>query len=261
MKNDLKGKVAIVTGAASGIGKATAKALLENFAVVVMVDVADERGRAAAAEFSAFGHCEYVHADISRTGDVDHLMKHVAEKFGAIDILVNNAGVNVLGDFETFALEDWQRVLAVDLTGAFYCSQVAVKTMRKQQSATIINIGSVMGIFPARKQSAYTAAKAGLHQLTRSMALELAPYQIRVNAIAPGSIRTEGTRRRFYGESDAGATDLGKALLAHVPLARPGECEEIADSVLFLASAASRYITGHVLVVDGGWTCSYSRDF
>ena len=149
-------------------------------------------------------------------------------------------------------------MIDVDLTGLFYCCRAATPGMVKRKQGVIVNIASTMGIVPIRKQLPYAAAKAGAINFTRSIALELGPYGIRANAIAPGSTLTRGTRELFYNPEKQ---DLAKSLLSHVALGRAGEPEEIANAALFLASPAASYITGTVLVVDGGWTAGFARDW
>jgi len=161
---------------------------------------------------------------------------------------------------DEFSVEEWHRVVNVDLHGTFYCSRAVSRVMVKQKAGRIVNIGSVFGHVPARLQIAFVAAKAGVHNFTKGMALELAPHGINVNAIAPGSIVTEGTRELFYGK-DASQGQFAQRMISHIPLGRPGETEDIANAALFLCGEESRYITGHVLLVDGGWTCGYTRDF
>ena len=263
MKIDLKDKVVVITGAASGIGKACAKLMLENSARVVISDINDEEGKKTTEELSVIGKCEFIHTDVSNKESVQNLIDKVVEKFKRIDIFVNNAGINVIGNrvnIDEFSFENWEKILGVDLNGVFYCSRAVSRVMIKQKKGRIINIGSVFGSVPARKQIAYVAAKAAVHNLTKAMALELAPYGINVNAVAPGSILTEGTKKLFYGKDSAQA-EMMERMLSHVPLGKPGDVEDIANAVLFLSGEESKYITGHVLVVDGGWTCGYTRDF
>jgi NAD(P)-dependent dehydrogenase (short-subunit alcohol dehydrogenase family) len=183
--------------------------------------------------------------------------------FGRLDILVNNAGVNTLKyrvPIDEFPRHEWDRLLSVDLTGLYQVSHAAAKIMRRQQSGRIVNIASVAGLVPLRLQCAFVAAKAGVINLTKSMALELGPAGILVNAIAPGSILTDGTRQLFYGE-DGKFRDAVEKMIAHVPLGRPGSVDEIAVAALFLAAPDNSYLTGHVLTVDGGWTAGYAREF
>lgn len=182
---------------------------------------------------------------------------------GRIDILVNNAGVNTADHrvpIDEFPKAEWDRLLAVDLDGPYHVSKAVIPSMRTQQYGRIINISSIAGLVPLRLQSAFVAAKAGVVNLTKSMAIELGSAGILVNAVAPGSTLTDGTRQLFYGD-DGMFRESMQELLAHIPLGRPGDVEEIAHAVLFLAAPESSYVNGHVLVVDGGWTAGYVRNF
>jgi NAD(P)-dependent dehydrogenase (short-subunit alcohol dehydrogenase family) len=264
MRVDLSGRVAIVTGASGGIGKACAKGLLENGAAVVIGDVAVPEGEATRAELSALGEVRFLRCDVSDKASVRALVDAVLAEFGKIDILVNNAGVNIDGkkraDIDGFPDEEWDRILSVDLDGVFNCSKAVLPSMIARKSGRIVNIGSAFGHVPARKQIAFAAAKAGVHNMTRSMALELAPHGILVNAVAPGSIRLEGAKSLFYNQGTV-YNDLTERMLSHIPLGRPGRPDEIANVVVFLCADESSYVTGHVLLADGGWTCGYARDF
>lgn len=263
MKIDLSEKVAIITGGAGGIGKACARLMLENSATVILADINKEEGERVKNELSSLGKCEFIKTDVSKKESVFYLVDTVVNKFKTIDIFVNNAGINVIGNrvnIDEYSFEDWQRIIEVDLNGVFYCSRTVSQIMIKQKRGRIINIGSVFGTVPARKQIAYVAAKAGVHNLTKAMALELAPYGINVNAVAPGSTLTPATEHLFYSK-DAAQAKMAKRMLSHVPLGKPGEPEDIANAVLFLCGEESKYITGHILTVDGGWTCGYTRDF
>lgn len=264
MKVDLTDKVAVVTGAAGGIGKACARILLENSAKVVIADVKQEEGKRTAQEFSVMGTCRFIYTDVTSRESVDKLIASVISEFGRIDIFVNNAGINIGGkervNIDEFSLQNWNKILAVNLTGVFYCSQAVSRVMIKQKCGRIINIGSVFGNVPARKQIAFIASKGGMHNMTKAMALELAPYGITVNGVAPGSILTEGTKKLFYGKG-ANLAEMAQRMLSHIPLGRSGDVEDIANAILFLSGKESKYITGHILTVDGGWTCGYTRDF
>ena len=262
MKVDLHGKVALVTGSADGIGRAIALALARNGASIVVNDL-EGRGEETKEEITELGQrALLVNADVRRRDEVDHLISEAEREFGGIDILVGNAGVNTPGErrspIHEFDETEWHRVIDVDLTGLFYCCRAATPGMVKRKQGVIVNIASTMGIVPIRKQLPYAAAKAGVINFTRSIALELGPYGIRANAIAPGSTLTRGTRELFYNPEKQ---DLAESLLSHVALGRAGEPEEIANAALFLASPAASYITGTVLVVDGGWTAGFARDW
>jgi NAD(P)-dependent dehydrogenase (short-subunit alcohol dehydrogenase family) len=261
MKVDLSGQVALVTGAARGIGKAIADLLTQNGSRVAYADVDVEQGKVAAEKSR---NATFLLMDVSSEAQVEAGVEQVVKQYGRLDILVNNAGINTMRhrvNIDQFPLEEWQRILDVDLTGLFLTSKAASRPMIAQKSGRIINISSVLGVVPARLQCAYTAAKAGVIQLTRTMALELAPNNILVNCVAPGSTLTDGTKLLFYSE-DALFQERAKRMLDHVPLNRPGTVAEIAHAALFFAAAESSYITGQTLCVDGGWSAGgFLRDF
>jgi NAD(P)-dependent dehydrogenase (short-subunit alcohol dehydrogenase family) len=262
MRVNLQGKVALVTGAGGGLGRAIALAYAANGASVVINDL-EGRGGSTVEEARRLGaEAEFVAADVSRRDDVERLAAAAEERFGRIDILVNNAGVNTPGDqrrpIHEYDESEWRRILAVDLDGVFLGCRVISPGMVARKAGVIINIASIMGVVPIRLQLAYAASKAAVIQFTRSIALELAPFGIRVNAIAPGSILTEGTTALFYNPEKQA---LAESLLSHIPLGRPGSPEEIASPALFLASDASSYMTGSVMVVDGGWTAGFAREW
>jgi NAD(P)-dependent dehydrogenase (short-subunit alcohol dehydrogenase family) len=260
MRCDLEGRVSIVTGAGRGIGQAIADALAANGSRVVYTDVDEALAADAAARTAGAQHRRM---DVTDSGQVEQVIQDVVNTFGRLDILVNNAGVNTLAHrvtIDEFPRAEWDRLLAVDLTGLYEVSRFAARAMRAQGSGRIINIASIVGLVPLRLQCAFVAAKAGVVNLTRAMALELAPYGILVNGIAPGSTLTEGTRKLFY--SDEGTfRDSVAQLLAHIPLGRPAETREIAVAALFLADPENSYMNGHILTVDGGWTAGYAREF
>lgn len=260
MKVNLDHQVALVTGAARGIGKAIAEALAANGARVVFTDV-DLAGAQEAASVQPNSVAKQM--DVTNASQVEAVVGEIVDQLGGLEILVNNAGINTQHHrvtIEEFPVEEWNRILKVDLTGLYLVSQASAKAMLARGSGRIINIASVAGLVPLRLQSAFVAAKAGVVNLTKSMALELGPRGVLVNAIAPGSILTEGTKKLFYGEDGLFAERV-QQMLAHVPLGRPGTPEEVAHAVLFLAAPESSYINGHVLVVDGGWTAGYMREF
>jgi NAD(P)-dependent dehydrogenase (short-subunit alcohol dehydrogenase family) len=260
MKVDLTGQVALVTGAARNIGKSIADVYAENGARVVYTDVLVEEAAQAAARYP---ESRSMAMDVTDERRVETVIDQVMKEWGRLDIVVNNAGTNTEKyrvPIDQFPREEWDRLITIDLTGLYLVSKAAARVMVKQGSGRIINISSVLGLVPARLQCAYVAAKAGVVNLTRAMALELAPRGVLVNSIAPGSILTEGTERLFYGK-DAKFRDKFQQMLAHIPLGQPGRPEDIAYAALYLAAPESHYVNGQVLTVDGGWTAGYIRDF
>jgi NAD(P)-dependent dehydrogenase (short-subunit alcohol dehydrogenase family) len=260
MKVNLKDQVALVTGAAQGIGKSIAEALAANGARVVLTDIDYPKTVKAAETLPA---CVAKELNVTDDRQIDEVIEWTVEEFGRLDLIVNNAGVNTLDHrvtIDEFPRAEWDRLLDVDLNGLFSVCKAAARVMRSQGYGRIINIASVAGLVPLRLQCAFVAAKAGVISLTKSMAIELGQFGILVNAIAPGSIITRGTRDLFYGE-DGQFRDSTQQLLSHIPLGRPGTTEEIAHAALFLAAPESSYINGHILTVDGGWTAGYTRDF
>lgn len=257
---NLKNRIALITGGAQGIGRSIALIMAQNGANVVINDISD--GEAACEEIrAAGGRAAFFKADVSDARQVEQMVERIEKTIGPIDILVNNAGINLGKDRRPvyqFADADWDRIVRIDLNGTFYCSRAVSARMVERKTGSIVNISSVLGIVPARLQCAFTAAKAAVINFTRSHALEVGRLRIRVNAIAPGSILTEGTRSLFYNEENR---EKSESLVSHIPLGRPGETEDIACAALYLASDAAKYVTGHVLVVDGGWTAGYSRDW
>ncbi|MBI2824740.1 MAG: glucose 1-dehydrogenase [Planctomycetia bacterium] len=264
MQIDLKGRVAIVTGGGQGIGRAIAAALACNGAAVAIVDLAVDAARETADELSRAGHASAAFtADVADAAAVKSAVDAVVTRFGRIDILVNNAGINTVKDrrpVHEYDRDDWDRILRVDLTGVFVVSQAVVPRLLEQRGGRVVNIASVAGLVPLRLQSAFVAAKAGVVNLTRSMALELGPSGVLVNCVAPGSILTQGTQALFYGP-DGSYSERAASLIAHIPVGRPGTPEEIAHAVLFLVAPEASYVNGAVLTVDGGWTAGYNRDW
>jgi 3-oxoacyl-[acyl-carrier protein] reductase len=260
MKVNLMGRVALVTGSASGIGRSIALALAENGARLAVNDVKTDEHTCEDIRQHG-GEARFFQTDVSNVDAVNAMIAAVERDLGPIEVLVNNAGVNVGKErvpTHEFPDEAWHRIIRVDLDGVFYCSRAVSREMIKRRKGSIINIGSAFGVVPARLQCAFTAAKAGVLNFTKSHALEVGQYGVRVNAIAPGSILTEGTRTMFYNPESKQKAD---SLVSHIPLGRPGETEDIAAAALYLASDDAKYVTGHVLVVDGGWTAGFSRDW
>jgi 3-oxoacyl-[acyl-carrier protein] reductase len=261
MKVELEGKIALVTGAARGIGQSIADTLGRNGATVVYSDLDTAAAQVAA---SAAGSDAAYALDVGNPDNVAATVAQVLKRFGRIDILINNAGIGVAASerksVDQFSLEAWDALLKIDLTGVFLMSREVSRAMMTQKAGRIVNIASVLGLVPARLQSSYIAAKAGVVNLTKAMALELAPHGVLVNAVAPGSTQTLGWEK-WIKDAGSEALDLHARLMSHIPLGRPATTQEIANAVLFLAAPESSYITGHVLTVDGGWTAGFSRDF
>lgn len=251
MFEDLKGKVAIITGAKQGMGKTHALLLAKAGAKVVVSDISQDECQKVADEIkSAGGEAIAMRCDISNKNEVDEMIGSTIKEFGKIDILVNNAGYLEYASFLEMTEAQWDKTMNINLKGYFLCSQAAAKEMAKQKSGAIVNIASIamgqVGVgFPSISQ--YCASKGGIVALAEAMAIELAPYNIRVNTIAPGMIDTPMAN---IAKTDKKQMD---AMLSRLPIKRPGKPEEISSAVLFLASDASSYMTGSVVVVDGGW--------
>jgi NAD(P)-dependent dehydrogenase (short-subunit alcohol dehydrogenase family) len=259
---DLSGQVALVTGAGAGIGKAIAKALAANGASIVVNDI-EPSGRQTVQEIAdAGGTASFIQCDVSNRAAVEAMVGDAYTVHGKIDILVNNAGVGAKPEkrkpLHQFDHDEWQRLVDIDLNSLFYCCRAVAPGMVERRSGIIINIASVAGIVPLRLQIGYDAAKAGVINTSRAAALELGPYGVRVNAIAPGSTLTRGTEAIFYNPEKH---KIAESLLSHIPLGRPATPDDIANAALFLAAPESSYITGTVIVVDGGWTAGFTRDW
>lgn len=261
MKVDLNRRIALITGAGSGIGRAIALAFAANGATIAVNDI-NLSGKTTVDEIQKQGgKAAFFLADVGEVAAVDEMVAAVEKDLGPIDILVNNAGINLGKErhpVHEFLDSDWHRIIRIDLDGTFYCSRAVSALMVKRKKGVIINIGSVMGVVPIRLQSAFAAAKSGVLHFTRSQALELGPYKIRVNGIAPGSILTSATQSLFYNPD---SKKLADSLLSHIPLGCPGDPQDVANAALFLASDDAKYVTGHVMVVDGGWTAGFAREW
>jgi len=245
----LEDRVAIVTGAAQGIGAACAERLAQDGAAVALWDVDDARGQALAAELSAQGRrAIYRHCNVADKGEVDAALAATLEAFGRVDALVNNAGIFKAADFLEITEADWDAVIDVNLKGAFLVGQAVARAMIAEKApGTIVNMSSVNGIMAIPSIASYNASKGGVNQLTRVMALALADHGIRVNAVAPGTIATELAQRAVLGSEEA-----KQRIMSRTPMKRLGEPREIADVCAFLISSASSYITGEIVYIDGG---------
>ncbi len=244
-KMDFTGRVALVTGGASGIGFAAARQLAELGAAIAIADVNME-GAEAAAEKLAGAQVTTVKADVSDPDDVGAMVDTVVARFGRMDILVHSAGVGIERSFLETTPEEWRRLIDIDLSGTFYCAQAAARHMAGNRYGRIVNISSAAGLRGGTGRTAYGAAKGGVLTLTKVMAVELAPYNVTANALAPGAIETELVARMHSEETR-------RVYRASIPFDRYGTPDETAFCAVFLASEQAGYITGHILGIDGGF--------
>ena len=243
----LKNKVAIITGAARGIGLACAERFIAEGAKVVIADVLDDVGAAEAKRLGA----TFVHCDVSKSGDVKAVIAAIMQQFGSIDILMNNAGISISGDFLEIPEADYDKVIDINLKGSFLMLQSCARVMVAQVAAgkpagSIINMSSVNDTLAIPTIVSYCIAKGGVSQLTRATSVYLAPHGIRVNAIGPGSIRTDMLKSVVNNKADM------HRVMSRTPMARIGEPSEIASIAVFLASDDSSYVTGQTIYADGG---------
>jgi NAD(P)-dependent dehydrogenase (short-subunit alcohol dehydrogenase family) len=248
---DLSGRVAVVSGAGRGIGKAIALALARAGADVAVFSRTEEQFRATAAEIENLGRRALgLRVDVSRSTDVEAMVAAVMERFGRLDVMVNNAGLNpVYCRMEQVEEDDYDTIMDVNVKGVYLCSKYVIPVMKEQGSGCIVNVASAAGLVALYKCSAYSASKGAVVQLTRTMAVELAPFNIRVNALCPGFATTDMTDELLEHPREGGR------ILSFIPMGRVAEPEEMAPAAVFLASDASSYVTGAALCVDGGWTC------
>ncbi len=239
-------RVALVTGAARGIGLATAKRFLADGYKVALLDINSETLHAAHATLAGDHDIMAIECDVSQPDAVALAFDAVGRQFGRLDALVNNAGIAIFKPILDVTFEDWSRVLAVNLSGPFLCTQAAAPMMRDHGGGSIVNITSISGLRASTLRTAYGTSKAGLAHLTKQQAAELAQYGIRVNAVAPGPVDTAMAKAVHTPEIRADYHD-------HMPLNRYGLEEELAEAIYFLCSDKASYITGQILCVDGGF--------
>ena len=247
MNANLTGKIALVTGGNSGIGRAAADAFAASGATVVVAARRQREGEAVVAEIAAAGgQAEFVQSDVSRAAEVEALTTSIVARYGRLDCAFNNAGVYRGGPVHEFSEEDWDTVCNINLKGVFLCVKYQVAQMLKQGGGAIVNNSSIYGVSAAAYSTAYSASKHGVSGLTRAVALEVATRNIRVNAVCPGFTRTPMTEAALDDEID------GAQIMNISPMKRAGQPGEIAAAVVWLCSDAASFVTGQTLAIDGG---------
>jgi len=249
MAKQFEGKVSLVTGGASGIGRATAVAFCREGARAVVADVLAEGGEETVRMIKeAGGHATFIKTDVSKTTEVEMLIKKAVETYGRLDFAFNNAGIEgTMASTADCTEKNWDRTISINLKGIWLCMKYEIPQMLKQGGGAIVNMASVAGLVGFRGLPAYCASKGGVVQLTRTAALEYAQAGIRVNAVCPGVIRTSMIERLLSGQPGAEA-----GFIAMEPVGRMGKPEEIAEAVVWLCSDAASFVTGHPMAVDGG---------
>jgi NAD(P)-dependent dehydrogenase (short-subunit alcohol dehydrogenase family) len=254
----LKDKVALITGATSGIGQATAILFAREGAKVVIVGRNQKRGNETVKIIKRDGgEAMFVRADVSKAVEVEKMVRAAIEKYGRLDILFNNAGIVLVHKIVDTTEEEWDRVIDTNLKSVFLGSRCAIPEMMKQGGGIIINTSSVFGLIGAPRYAAYCTSKGGIILLTKAMALECAPHKIRVNCICPGSIYTSMQERElaiFSNLHERSEKQVLQSKIQKIPIGRIGKPEDIANAALYLASEQASFVTGATLVVDGGFS-------
>lgn len=262
MRVDYSGKTVVITGASGAIGSALCFEFAKNGANVAVCDIDTIKGQELSKQINeSGGKSSFFYLDVTKREDIESVAKKIEDIFKRIDVLINNAGINVNKEerktVDSFSDKMWDSIIDVNLNGTYNCTKAFVPFIKKVGRGNILNISSIVGLVPLRNQSAFAAAKAGIINLTKANAIELAKDNIRVNAIAPGSILFEGTKDLFYSNEEE-----ANRMLANIPMHRPGSCEDVAKAALYLASCTdAAYVTGAVLSVDGGWSAGFARDY
>jgi len=245
----LTDRVAIVTGAGQGIGRAIALGLAAEGTHVVVADIQEDRAREVTAEVCAMGRQSLaLRVDVSNVQELERMVARTVEAFDTLDILVNNAGIALPTPFLGTTEEDWDRIIDVNLKSAFFCTQIVARVMIEKGRGKIVNLASTSAFVAGRQEVPYAISKAGIRRLTAAASAELAAHNVNVNAIAPGLIKTPLTEKYF---PSPGA--LEARVRTKVPMGRAGTPKDLVGAVVFLCSDEAEYITGHTLVVDGGW--------
>lgn len=247
MSMRLKDRIAIVTGAAQGIGEGIAREFVEEGAKVVIADTQDDKGAQLASELGDDKICRFIHCDVTKSAEVNALIEQTVGAFGGLDVVVNNSGINHNATILEISEHDFDRVLATNLKGAFLVGQAGARYMAEHGGGAIVNMSSINAIVCSPHIVPYAVSKGGINQLTSVMALGLAPYNIRVNGVGPGSIETELLAKIVNTDPDA-----LQGILARTPMGRLGSAREIGRICVFLASDDSSYMTGETIYADGG---------